>query len=302
VRRLAIESSHPDFLVRRWLARFGEARTRELLAVDNTPKPLHLLAFRDRGGRELLAERLIDAGVEVEPSALSLLGLVVRRGDPFASDAFADGDFYVQDEASQAAALLPPPRPGERVLDAAAAPGGKSFTLAAWEPSAAPVMADLDLGRLGVVVANLRRLRRRHPLLAADAARPPFAPRSLDRVLVDAPCSGLGTIRRDPDIRWRRTADDLPRLARDQVALLGRAAEVVEAGGRLVYATCSSEPEENEGVVEAFLAAHGEFHLGDLHLDAPSALSEVVDGRGMLRTLPFAHGLEAFFAAALIRR
>ena len=150
VRRLAVESSHPDFLVRRWLARFGEARTRELLAANNTAKPLHLLAFRDRGGRELLAERLIDAGVEVEPSALSLLGLIVRRGDPFASGAFADGDLYVQDEASQAAALLPPPRPGERVLDAAAAPGGKSFALAAWEPSLVPRMADVDLGRLAV--------------------------------------------------------------------------------------------------------------------------------------------------------
>ncbi|HUO86312.1 MAG TPA: transcription antitermination factor NusB, partial [Thermoanaerobaculia bacterium] len=146
--RLAIEMSHPDFLVRRWVDRYGWQRTRRLLAANNRPKPLHLLAFRDRGGRELLAERLIDDGVEVEPSAVSLLGLVVRSGDPFASAAFTRGDFYVQDEASQASALIPPPRPGERVLDAAAAPGGKSFAMLAWEPLIAPVLADLDARRV----------------------------------------------------------------------------------------------------------------------------------------------------------
>jgi 16S rRNA (cytosine967-C5)-methyltransferase len=123
-----------------------------------------------------------------------------------------------------------------------------------------------------------------------------------DRVLVDAPCSGLGTIRRDPDIRWRRREEDLATLAQDQLALLGRAAAVVKPGGRLVYATCSSEPEENEQVVEAFLARRPEFALVDLR-DEPlvDAVRTLVDDRGMFRTLPFAHGLEAFFAAALRR-
>src|SRR4029079_8967072 len=103
VRRLALEMSHPDFLVARWLDLFGLERTRALLAANNQPKPLQLLAFRDRGGRELLAERLIDGGLEGQPAALSSLGLTVRRGNPFASTAFARGDLYVQDEASQAA-------------------------------------------------------------------------------------------------------------------------------------------------------------------------------------------------------
>jgi 16S rRNA (cytosine967-C5)-methyltransferase len=121
-----------------------------------------------------------------------------------------------------------------------------------------------------------------------------------DRVLVDAPCSGLGTIRRDPDIRWRRLESDLGKLSANQRDLLERAAPVVRPGGRLIYATCSSEPEENEQVVDAFLLRHPEFTVADLRSEAP-LLNPMLDDRGMLRTLPFAHRLEAFFAAAVVR-
>jgi 16S rRNA (cytosine967-C5)-methyltransferase len=119
-----------------------------------------------------------------------------------------------------------------------------------------------------------------------------------DRVLVDAPCSGLGTVRRDPDIKWRRQESDLAALAEGQVALLARAATVVKPGGRLVYATCSSEPEENERVIDAFLSRHRDFARADLH-DVAALPTETIDPHGMMRTLPFAHRLEAFFAAAL---
>ena len=120
-------------------------------------------------------------------------------------------------------------------------------------------------------------------------------------MLVDAPCSGLGTIRRDPDIRWRRAASDLPRLADQQIELLTRAAATVRPGGRLVYATCSSEPEENEHVVAAFLD-RAPFDRIDLRESGPPGLASLLDDRGAMRTLPFAHGLEAFFAAAMVRR
>jgi len=128
----------------------------------------------------------------------------------------------------------------------------------------------------------------------------PFAP-AFDKVIVDAPCSGLGTVRRDPDIRWRRTETELVTFAAYQQTLLARAARAVAPGGRLVYATCSSEPEENEAVVDAFLAAHPGFKLVDAREIDDARLGPVTDPRGMLRTLPFAHGLEAFFAAALVR-
>ena len=252
VRRLAIEKSHPDFLVARWLERFGQARALDLLDANNRAKPLHLLAFRDRGGRELLAERLIDEGLEVEPSSLSSLGLIVRRGNPFAAAAFQQGDCYVQDEASQAAALIPPPHAGETVLDAAAAPGGKSFSLLAWEPRVSIALADVALPRANVLRANLRRLRRHLPLAVADAGAPPFG-RQFDRVVLDLPCTGTGTLRRHPEIKWRISEPEIGRLSRQALRLLDGAAQLVAPGGLLVAITCSLEREENEDVMARFL-------------------------------------------------
>lgn len=258
VRRLAIEKSHPDFLVERWLERFGRQQAVALLDANNRAKPLHLLAFRDHGGRELLAEQLIDEGLEVEPAQLSPLGLIVRRGNPFATNAFACGDCYIQDEASQAAALIPPPRAGETVLDAAAAPGGKSFALLAWEPEVKIVLNDIALGRTNALRANLRRLRRHLPLAMADAGAPPFD-RPFDRVVLDLPCTGTGTLRRHPEIKWRISEDEIGRLSRQALRLLDGAAQLVVPGGLLVAITCSLEWEENEEVVARFLATHPGF-------------------------------------------
>jgi 16S rRNA (cytosine967-C5)-methyltransferase len=194
-------------------------------------------------------------------------------------------------------------QPGERILDLCASPGGKTSAMAA------------DMGDRGLLVACDVRPRRlallKETVRVSGASRIgmvhvpydgalPFST-AFDRVLVDAPCSGLGIVRRDPDIRWRREEQGLEQFARTQVALLERAAAVVRSQGRLVYATCSSEPEENEGVVSAFLALNPEFELVDLHEHGLAPLQPLLDAQGMLRTLPFAHGLEAFFAAALVR-
>ncbi len=268
-RRLAVEASHPDFLVFRWLERWGEERTRRLLEANNTPRPMHLLAFRARGGREALAARLAAERVATGPSALAPQGLVVRRGDPLAGDSFRRGELYLQDEAGQAAALLPPPRPGERVLDAAAAPGGKGLALAAYEPSVSVTAADASLGRLRLLAANLERLRLVWPLLAADAGHPPL-PAVFDRVVLDLPCTGTGTLRKHPELKWRVSAGELRRLARHGLRLLTGAAAAVRPGGLLAVITCSLEPEENEQVVEAFVAGHQGFAL--------QALDEGPDG------------------------
>lgn len=285
-RKLAIEQSHPDFLVRRWLDRFGTERTRQLLAANNRQRPLQLLAFRDRGGRELLAERLIDEGIDVEPATLSPLGLTVRQGNPLATQAFRDGELYVQDEASQAAALLPPPRPGERVLDAAAAPGGKTFALLAAEPTVRPVMADVSRGRVAVVRENLARLRRRVPLLVADAMRPAFAG-GFDRVVLDLPCSGTGTLRKNPELKWRLTEPAVGRLASQAEALLRAAAPLVAPGGLLVAITCSLEAEENEDVAGRFLAAEPGLRPFDVAAGLASpALLAGVEAPGRWRVLP----------------
>lgn len=285
VRRLAIEWSHPDFLVARWLERFGRERTLALLEVNNQPKALQLLAFRDRGGREALAETLLDEGFDVVPTPLAPLGLTVRAGNPLRSAAFARGEFYVQDEASQAAALVPPPHPGERMLDAAAAPGGKSFALLAREPSVRIVAADLAPARAGVLRANLRRLRRELPLVVADAGATAIGG-EFDRVVFDLPCSGSGTLRKHPELKWRLSPAEIDRLARRQVELLLAARHAVRRDGLLCAITCSLEAEENEQVVERFLAAAPEFERLPLAGLLAPPLDRYIAGPGLWRLLP----------------
>jgi 16S rRNA (cytosine967-C5)-methyltransferase len=300
VRRLAIEWSHPDFLVGRWLGRFGESTTRRLLQTNNRPKPLQVLAFRDRGGRELLGERLIEEGLEVQASMLSPLGLTVRHGNPLRSAAFAAGDLYVQDEASQAAALLPPPRPGERVADLAAAPGGKSFALLAWEPSLRLAIGDVDLGRALLVRQNLRRLRRAQPIVVQDAGEPALAA-GFDRVVLDLPCTGTGTLRRHPEIKWRLSPDEVERLAAQGLRLARGAASLLRRGGRLVAITCSIEAEENERMVERFLAAAPDFAPVPLAAELPEPLAAAVAGPGRWQVLP-ADEHDGFTVHVLARR
>jgi 16S rRNA (cytosine967-C5)-methyltransferase len=188
------------------------------------------------------------------------------------------------------------------MLDACAAPGGKTLALATalGDEPALVVAADRRPRRLRLLKQNLVRAGIAPTVLQIDLRRAlPFPP-VFDLVLVDAPCSGLGTVRREPDIKWRRTEAELAELARAQATMLDVAARVVAPGGRLLYATCSSEPEENDEVVDAFLARHPEFEPAPAPADRiPPGLASVLDDDGCLRTLPHRHGLEAFFAAAL---
>ena len=299
---LGITHSHPDWLVARWLDRHGFDAAERWVRFNNETPRLTLRTNRLRTTRDAVARVLADDEIETEIARFAPDGLVVTSGNPLRRH--ADGSFFVQDEASQLVSLAVAARPGERVLDVCASPGGKATAMAAdMDDTGVLVACDVRGRRVSLLRETVRASGARHVHLThLDTTGPlPFAP-VFDRVLVDAPCSGLGTIRRDPDIRWRRSEADLPALARDQAALLHRAADVVTPGGRLVYATCSSEPEENDAVIDAFLAARPEFEPIDLHQDAVPALSEVIDEKGMLRTLPFTHGLEAFFAAALRRR
>lgn len=307
---LGVTHSHPEWLVSRWVERHGFDASERWVRFNNETPRLALRVNTLRAGRDEVVATLSAAGVETAPTPYAPDGLIVTAGNPLrarnssvSSDSFS-GSFFVQDEASQLVSLAVAARPAERVLDLCASPGGKTVAIAA------------DMRDTGVLVAcdaRARRARLLHETVRASRAACirivhvatagplPFA-HAFDRVLVDAPCSGLGTIRRDPDIRWRRNERDLVSLAHDQLTLLERAAALVRPHGRLVYATCSSEPEENEAVVDAFLSRHDEFELVDLCGDGSPHLAPLLDERGMMRTLPFAHGLEAFFAAALIRR
>ena len=299
---LATTLSHPRWLVERWLDRHGFAAAEAWARFDNAPAPVTLRANLARNGAAEL-QRILDAqGVRTDAADAAPHGLVVREGDPLSTDAAAEGRFVVQEEASQLIVELAAPAEGSRVLDLCAAPGGKTAGLAGGAgPRGLVVASDFRPRRVALLRRSLVRMRpARAAVVRLDAAAPlPFA-RVFDRVLVDAPCSGLGALRGDPDVRWRRAPDDLPRFAAKQFAMLRRAAETVRPGGRLIYATCSSEPEENDEVVDRFLEAHPEYEL--TAPDAGPAVERVVDRRGCLRTLPFRHGVEAFFGALLVRR
>ena len=303
---LSITLSHPRWLVERWLDRHGFAIAAAWARFNNTPAPLTLRVNRLKIRTGDLVDALAAHAVIVRPTRYAPDGLVVTRGNPLTTPLADRGWFIVQDEASQLVAALARVQPGDRVLDACASPGGKTLALAAMMGNRGLLVATdlrdqrLDLLRQTVTRCAATSVR----LVQMDLREPlPFGER-FDCVFVDVPCSGLGTIRRDPEIRWRRTETDLDRLARVQLAMLDRAAGGVRPGGRLIYATCSSEPEENERVVEQFLAAHGEFRLlraGSGRGEVLPALESVVDQSGHLRTDPHAHGLEAFFGALLAR-
>ena len=303
---LGVTHSHPEWLVARWYDRHGLEASERWVRFNNETPRLTLRVNTLRASREAVRSALGAAGIETEPTRHAPDGVIVTAGNPLRTpdyDPFA-GSFFVQDEASQLVSLVVASRPGERVLDLCASPGGKTVAMAAdMKDSGLLVACDVRARRVRLLQQTVRTSGAARICVAhvGTSCPLPFSP-MFDRVLVDAPCSGLGTIRRDPDIRWRRTEGDLARLAQDQLVLLDRAAAIVRPSGRLVYATCSSEPEENEAVVDAFLSRQREFELVDLRSDASPHLAPLLDERGMLRTLPFAHGLEAFFAAALVRR
>ncbi|HZI78624.1 MAG TPA: 16S rRNA (cytosine(967)-C(5))-methyltransferase RsmB [Vicinamibacterales bacterium] len=297
---LGVAQSHPDWLVERWLDRYGFDRAAAWTEFNNTTPALTLRANRLVTSRDALRQALEDEGeLETAPGRYAPDALVVRGGRL----PEARGRFTIQDEASQLVPLLLGARPGDRVLDLCASPGGKATALAAEMAGRGLIVAcDARARRMRLLATTVRDSRAPNIRLVQVGSRDevPFGP-AFDRVIVDAPCSGLGTVRRDPDIRWRRTEAELAGFAAYQETLLARAARAVAPGGRLVYATCSSEPEENEAVVDAFLAAHADFRLVDAREIDGARLGVVTDARGMLRTLPFLHGLEAFFAAALVR-
>lgn len=283
-RRLAIESSHSDLLVSRWLRRYGQRRTRQLLVDNNREKPLHLLSFMDLGGPERLRKTLGVEGLEAEPSSLSPLGLIVRRGNPLETRGFRDGLFYLQDEVSQVSVLLPPPAAADCVLDVAASPGGKSFALLALRSDLSIVCGEAAIHRLSRLRHNMARLGRRLPIVAVQAQHPAFGGR-FDRVVVDLPCSGSGTLRKHPELKWRIGVREIARLAEQGLEMLQGVAALVAPGGLLVAITCSLEAEENEHVIAQFLADNAGFRPLPLEEHLQEPLRAFIAGPGLWRAL-----------------
>ncbi len=297
---LSVSMSHPRWLVARWYDRYGFDVTEQWTRFDNGPAPITLRVNTLATSTPELAEKLLECGVSVEAGAWAPHSLVVTRGNPLTTDLHDRRLFWVQDQASQLVAGLVDADPGDRVLDACAAPGGKSLVIAgAMGDQGLLVASDQSAARIRLLSETLARVGPRcASIVQLDARRPPFGPR-FEWVVLDSPCTGLGTLRRDPDIRWRRNPEDLSRMASMQFELLAGASTAVAPGGRLLYATCSSEPDENQNVVTRFLESHPGFSI-----QAPTAphLLECVDDEGFLQTRPDRHGLEGFFAAVLRRQ
>lgn len=303
---LEIALSHPRWLAARWLGRHGFEATERWETFNNTAAPLAIRVNRLKTTADLLVRTLAEHGVEVEPARYAPDGLIVKTGNPLRTPLAGSGLFFLQDEASQLVALLAAPQPGMRVLDTCASPGGKTTAMAAMADDRAHIVAAdvrgarVQLLRETVAASGTRSVR----VIQADLeAGLPFNA-DFDVVFVDAPCSGLGIVRRDPDIRWRRTESDLAPLASAQLTMVRHAADTVRPGGRLVYSTCSSEPEENDAVVAEFLKANAKFQAVDLRAEKAAhfeAIAPVLDAAGFLRTTPDTHGLEAFFGAVMRR-
>ncbi|HMM20468.1 MAG TPA: 16S rRNA (cytosine(967)-C(5))-methyltransferase RsmB [Selenomonadales bacterium] len=298
---LALKYFHPEWLVSRWLGRLGPDECEALCRINNETPPLSLRTNTLKISREELLERLTAEGVAGEASRWTPEGIVCREYPALAElHSLREGLFQVQDESSMLVGHVVAPRPGEFILDACGAPGGKSTHLAAlMENRGRVVSTDIydhklkltgeNAARLGISIIETR---------AADAAKlDALYAGQADRVLVDAPCSGLGVLRRKPDSRWRKTAAMLRDLPKLQSAILASAAACVKPGGVLVYSTCTTEPEENEEVVGAFLAAQPEFTLDRTGQFLPDKRSE-----DMVQLWPHRDGVDGFFIARLTRR
>lgn len=301
---LAAAHSLPVWLAQQWLEQLSLVEATALAQTTATPPPLTLRTNTLRISRSLLLETFTAAGINAEPCRYAPDGIRLHDHHQIpALPGFAEGLWTVQDEASQLVAYLLDPQPGERLLDICAAPGGKATHLAQLMRDTGQVHAtDLNRRRIKRISATTDRLGIKivQPCIA-DALHPDYLAGELfDRVLLDAPCSGLGVIRRHPEAKWRLHPNELERCAARQRLLLSVAAGLLKPGGILVYATCSTAVAEDEAVVTDFLSQHPEFMI-DTTTQQNLLHPELINEYGYLRLWPHRHGSDGFFAARLAR-
>jgi 16S rRNA (cytosine967-C5)-methyltransferase len=299
---LASEVSHPEWLVRRWIEEFGREEAVALMLANNQQPPLVVRANTTKTARRELLVLFRQSGITAEPGRWSPQAVSIT-GSPAVMrlPGFAEGLFQVQAEASQLIGFLLSPKRGEHVLDACAAPGGKTTHLAELMADSGEVLAtDTSARRIRKITESAARLGLKSiQSRCADMAHEPLrSDRLFDRILVDAPCSGLGTLRRHPEIKWRRDEADIARLSGLQSELLNRVADRLKPAGVLVYSTCTLSRAENEAVVEDFLKRHSHFELEDATEHLPDEAKSLVQ-RPYFRALPHRHDTDGFFAARM---
>ncbi|MCX7983403.1 MAG: 16S rRNA (cytosine(967)-C(5))-methyltransferase RsmB [Bacteroidetes bacterium] len=300
IRHLAVVESHPLWITKRWIERFGFDEAQQLMKANNTIPPVSLRFNKLKGDIKILVEYLNQHKFEYNISKYVPNYIRVQHMAAIGkSDLFNQGYFTVQDESAALPVLLLNPQPGERVIDLCAAPGGKTTFIGELMGNVGEIVAvDRYENRLQLVSTACKRLGIHNVILLATDARTVELPVA-DKVLVDAPCSGLGVIAKKPDAKWLREAEDIPKLVELQKAILENAAKLVKSKGILVYSTCTIEPEENAGVIEDFLSRHPEFSVESAAIFVHPAL---VNASGYIETLPHKHGMDGSFAVRLRRK
>ena len=300
---LAVEYSHPEWLVQRWLDEFGAVEAPALMRANNEKPPLVVRTNLLKCGRDELIHRLSAAGTEAKASAYSPQGVLLPAGGAVESlPGFNEGWFQVQGEASQLVTYLLSPLAGERILDACAAPGGKSTHIAELMHDEGEIIS-VDASARGIekIRQNVNRLGLQSICaLHADITEenPQLGGSPFDRILVDAPCTGLGTLRAHPEIKWQRNENDVRRLSGLQLRILNRVAGYLKHGGILVYSTCTLNDDENDHNTENFLANHPEFELQDAARYLPEMAKHMVRGK-YFQALPHRDNTDGFFAARM---
>jgi len=312
VAALSIRYSSPTWLVQRWVERFGTSQAEDVCRAASAMPPLTIRANTLRVTRDALHECLAQTGVANHPTPISPVGLTLEfQGSITELPFFREGWFYVEDEAAQLVPPLLDPQPGERILDACAAPGGKATQLAALMRNTGDIVAvDLKAARLRLLEENCARLGVSIVTpVAMDAARlgdpgaPPSSSKLLeapfDRILVDAPCSGLGVLRRHPEGKWQKRSAQLQAHQARQSAILRETSRLLRPGGVIVYSTCSTEPDENERVIEDFCADHADFSREAVTPWLPLSGRNLVTAHGDFSTMISIASMDGFFAARL---
>jgi len=295
--KLSIETSHPRWMLERWIQAFGFAEASQFARANNERPPTAFRLTRSAQAESVMND-LSAAGAELIPSKISQDAWRVSGAGRVLHELMASGAVYIQDEASQLLAHALQPQTGSWVLDVTAAPGSKASHIAMLAPGAHVIAGDIHLYR-GKTMRQLAQMQgaRIHVLVHDAANALPFPDALFDRVLLDAPCSGTGTLRRNPEIRYRLKAEDIVVLAAQQTRMLSNAARVVRPGGRLLYSTCSVEPEENEQVVNTFLKDAAEFEKAE-----PRVPSQLITSESHVRTWPHRDGCDGFFFTSFERR
>jgi len=304
---MAVQKSFPEWIVRKWLDRYGPDNTSALCDNLNTIPPLTVRTNTLRASRRQLMAALDSEADQVKPTAFSPDGVTFSNpASPIAAlSAFKAGWFQVQDEAAQLVSLLLDPQPGDLVLDACAGLGGKTGHIAQLMKNEGVLVAtDVNESKLLRLKSEMRRLGI-SILSTLDHDLEQQWPRDqlqiFDRILLDAPCSGLGVMRRNPDIKWRSAKRNLKKYQTRQLRLLEKLAPLVKSSGVLVYAVCSPEPEENEAVVNEFLKNHDEFAISKESGQLPQQLCSMSNAPGVFKTFPHLNQMDGFYSVRLQR-